>query len=159
SVAATALGYLPGTIPSVRLRSDRPAEHLDFLLDQGGNRLVGAVTDVGGGPVAAARVTVTPSDGMKWLSSMSAAPATRTNAEGRYEVALTDGAYFLRVSHPDYVSATRLFQMHGSPHREDVALVPGGSIFGEVLTRDSQRPVAGTRLFAVLAQTARAQDS
>lgn len=143
TVAASARGFVPGFIDPLALAPAESRDDLELRLTRGGHVLRGTVSDIGGGPVSGALVRATNmSEGN--LFTFFRAPATGiTNAEGRYELSLGNGAYMVEVTHIDYVSDQRLAEVRDADRTEDFDLVPGGVVVGQVRSRATDEPVGG----------------
>ncbi len=143
SVSATARGFAPALVDPVDLSPGDERRDIEFRLRQGGHRLSGIVTDIGGGPVSGALVRAR-SRKMGDLKSIIAAPfTTRTGDDGRYELALEDGKYGLEIRHLDYRRTRRQTEIRGGPRVEDFKLSPGGVIEGLVLRQSDDSTVEG----------------
>lgn len=140
-LAATAPGLLPEALPKLVVGEGQQRGGLDFALAVGGTLVHGTVTDVGGGPIAGARITL-KSDADFSLSG-KADFATLTAQDGTYQLQVADGEYRVHVSHDDYTKASKSIDVKGKPVTADFTLVPGGSIKGRVIARENGKPVAG----------------
>lgn len=143
TVAASARTFVPGFIDPLALAPGESRDDLELRLTRGGHLLRGTVNDIGGGGVSGALVRATNmSEGD--LFTFFRAPATGiTDADGRYELSLGNGAYMVEVTHIDYVSDQRLTEMRDADRTEDFDLVPGGIVMGQVRSRATDEPVAG----------------
>ncbi|HVK86700.1 MAG TPA: carboxypeptidase regulatory-like domain-containing protein [Kofleriaceae bacterium] len=142
SLGATAKGLLPGELQDklvVGAGEDRRG--VDLALVAGGTLVSGTVTDVGGGPIADARLTAVVS-GIREIRA-GADFITTTGADGRYEITLPTGELKLVASHDDYSSGSRHIELSAEPMTVDFSLVPGATIRGTVVARDSGQPVSG----------------
>jgi hypothetical protein len=140
-LAATAPGLLPAALPKLVVGEAEQKAGLDFALEAGGTLVDGTVSDVGGGPIAGARVTLKESDEF----SLAGRPdfATLTAQDGTYQLQVRDGDYRVSVAHEDYTHAGKSIEVKGKPVVADFTLVPGGSIKGQVIARETGKPVAG----------------
>lgn len=129
SVAAEASGCLPAARDHV-VASDEP---IDLALADGGIEVRGTVGDIGGGPVAAARVQVMLEEGTVGVL---------TRADGTYRMSLPAGGYELVASHDDYQAMDHRIQLDRDPVVQDFALIPGATIRGIVIARDTGKPIA-----------------
>ena len=137
AMSATAEGLLPGRISSVILSADSDTKGLDLSLASGGHRLSGTVSDIVGGTVDGATVSVLRLDDGNAMAAFAKAPsATMADEDGTYELWLPDGAYVLTAEHPDYVTARSQIFIDGGDRNRDIQLTPGGVIEGRVVTRD-----------------------
>ncbi len=140
TVAATAKGLLPASIEKLVIADGENKTGVDLALDAGGTRVSGTVSDVGGGPVPGARVTVSIENDSPFGTPELVAIA---RPDGTYELTLADGEYTAKVAHEDYTRASRDLQVAGVPLVVDFVLSPGGSIRGVVVTREGKPlPVA-----------------
>lgn len=139
-IAATATGLLPSSRAKLTLASAEQRGGIDFSLDAGGTLVRGTVSDVGGGPIESARVTAR-------RETFSLAPdaelVTLTGADGTYQLSLPDASYRLIAAHDDYTSATHPAEVAGTPLTVDFTLIPGGIVRGQVVARDSGKPLPG----------------
>ncbi len=119
------------------------SEEQRVSLETGGTLLRGAVSDIGGGPVADVTVWVlgeqAVADGQGF--------AARSGADGTYELLVPRGLYTVVMVHPEYTLDVRPVAIGDSPAREDFTLVPGASVEGTVVGADG-RPIAGARVSA-----------
>ncbi len=137
-LAATARGFEPAGGGRVVVAAGTERSDLDLALATGGLTLRGRVTDVGGGPVADARVTACESFTLHRTADFIAV----SGADGTYELSLAPGSYVMTVMHDDYARADRDLVVEGTPPPVNFVLVPGAAIRGQVIARDTQRPVA-----------------
>src|SRR5262245_18684317 len=98
-VGATAPGLLPGKLPKLWLKPGEQRTDVVLVLEAGGTAVRGAVTDIGGGPIRGARVTVKQSNTFDWQQADYAAI---TAADGTYQLNLRDGVYEATADHDDY---------------------------------------------------------
>ena len=140
-VSATATGFLPKARTKLTVGAGEQRQGVNIALTAGGTTVRGTVTDVGGGAIPEARVTATKSR-MPDLSGKSDLVAI-TNAEGKYEITLADGEYSLDATHDDYTDDSEHIELEGNPLTVDFQLVPGAVIRGQVVARDSGKPVPG----------------
>ena len=146
-VTATAKGYLPGAHDKIAVVSGEARSGIDVALAPGGTLVHGTVSDVGGGPIAGARVAAVRAS----LDSIASGPTpylALTGNDGRYELTLPDGPFALSAGHDDYAHQSRQIELAGKPLTEDFALVPGAVIRGQVVARDTGKPVAGAAVVA-----------
>ena len=140
-IAATARGYLPGEHGKLTVGSGEQKKGIDITLTMGGTIVSGTVTDVGGGPIADARISATKGE-IPDLSGHSELIAT-SNGDGKYELTLPDGDFRLEATHDDYTSDTERIEVAGAPLTVDFSLIPGAVVRGSVVARDSGKPVPG----------------
>ena len=145
-VTAAARGLLPSAGERMTLQSGEQRT-LDFTLAAGGTAVRGTVSDVGGGPIANARITAKRTE-----VRLAANPelVALTGDDGTYELTLPDGDYRLRADHDDYTAQSEEAQVEGKPLVIDFTLVPGALIRGQVVARDTREPVAGALVRASL---------
>ncbi|MBS1120656.1 MAG: hypothetical protein H6Q90_2884 [Deltaproteobacteria bacterium] len=143
TISATASGFVPAARPKLAVAAGSRTV-VDLALVAGGTVVTGLVSDVGGGPIGGARLTVQRDDTM-----FGSAPEliAITGADGRYQLSLADGSYTAEARHDDYTRVTRPLELTGKPLTIDFVLAPGGSIRGQVVSRDG-RPVAGALVVA-----------
>ena len=139
-IAATAAGLLPSAHDKLTLVSGEQRTGIDFALEVGGTLVRGTVTDVGGGPIERARVAAKRRD---WSLAPGAELVALTAADGTYQLMLPDAAYRLTAAHDDYTSANEPAVVAGTPLTIDFTLIPGGIVSGQVVARDSGKPVGG----------------
>src|SRR5258706_1146243 len=94
-VAATAIGYLPGTAPRLWLDAGEHQTGLVLALDAGGTLVKGTVSDIGGGPVNGARISVHKDRELDWKRADMIA---MTGTDGTYQITLPDGEYTAAAS-------------------------------------------------------------
>jgi hypothetical protein len=140
TIAATANGFLPGTIAKFPIAAGAHRTGVDMVLDAGGTLLHGTVTDIGGGGIGGARVTAKRGDdmGLTVFPELVALAGT----DGKYQLTLPDGSFEVTASHDDYTKTKRYIELAGQPVTADFVLTPGGSIRGVVVSRDN-KPVPG----------------
>lgn len=160
-VAATANGFLPGTRAKLVVDSGDAQANIDLTLDAGGVALTGTVADVGGGPIADARITVK----REWDFELTGSPelVTMTKHDGTYQLTLAEGDYEVQAAHDDYTSSRANVEIAKDPVKRDFVLTPGAVIRGQVIARDSGKPVPGAFIVADVTgqggETTRADDS
>jgi protocatechuate 3,4-dioxygenase beta subunit len=137
-VAATAIGYLPGTAPRLWLDAGEHQTGLVLALDAGGTLVKGTVSDIGGGPVNGARVSVHKDRELDWKRADLIA---MTGADGTYQMSLPDGDFTAVASHDDYTRVNHDLEVKGKPVTLDFVLTPGGVIRGVVIAKDTKQPV------------------
>ncbi|HSD90989.1 MAG TPA: carboxypeptidase regulatory-like domain-containing protein, partial [Kofleriaceae bacterium] len=141
-VAAMASGYLPGDGGKVTVAAGEQRDGVNMTLTAGGTIVHGTVADVGGGPIADARITAMKGDEMPDLSG-HADLVTTTKADGTYEMTLPDGSFSLSATHDDYTQSHKRIELAGKPITVDFSLIPGAVLRGQVVTRDGGKPVPG----------------
>ncbi|HEX5063383.1 MAG TPA: carboxypeptidase-like regulatory domain-containing protein, partial [Kofleriaceae bacterium] len=137
-IAATAKGLLPSARDKLTVASGEQRTGIDFALEAGGVAVRGTVSDVLGGPIASARVTARRQE----LSlNRDAEFATLTGADGTYELTLPAAEYRMAAAHDDYTRATKSIELEDKPVTADFTLIPGGVVRGQVIARDTGKPV------------------
>lgn len=129
-VAASSPRHLPA---HAELRVDHADATLDLALSRGGRLLSGTVNDMGGGPIVGALVTAR---GIRTAGTM-------TDDEGNFRLSLPDGAYTVRAAEPDYEPAETHATLAGRDVEVELSLVPGATLAGVVLDRNTRQPVPG----------------
>jgi RNA polymerase sigma factor (sigma-70 family) len=117
-------------------------DNVTFALDRTGAALRGSISDIGGGPIAAATV---------WLLDLQRPNepfVTRSAPDGTYELTVDPGLYNALVVHPDYTVEARPITLGPAGVREDLTLLPGGSIEGTVVDARGV-PIAGAQVHTV----------
>ena len=140
-VAAAAENYLPSTRNDVAVAAREHKTGVDLILDAGSVNLTGTVTDIGGGPVVAARVTLKADEGLASLFSRGST-ATFTDQNGSYRMALPAGDWRATVTQEDYVESEKSTTIAATPVILDFVLSPGATIRGQVVARADGKPVA-----------------
>ncbi len=142
-VTATASGFLPAARERFALAAGEHRTSIDLALEPGGTLVHGTIADVGGGTIAGAQI-VAIQDKLGALLGGKVAPyVAQSGSDGRYELTLPPGAFQLAVHHDDYTEAQRDIEVAHKPIVADFALVPGGTIRGQVVVRGSNKPVPG----------------
>ncbi|HEY5925706.1 MAG TPA: carboxypeptidase regulatory-like domain-containing protein [Kofleriaceae bacterium] len=139
-LAATAKGMLPGSRDKLVVASGEQRSGIDFALDAGGTSIRGTVSDVLGGPIASARITAKRDS---WSMTADAELVTLSGVDGTYELSVADGEYRMSAAHDDYTRSTESVEVEGKPVTVDFTLIPGGVIRGQVVARDTRKPVPG----------------
>jgi protocatechuate 3,4-dioxygenase beta subunit len=142
TLSASAEGYLPAALRSIELGSGHEGAPLRLALASGGHLLHGQVTDIGGGPVEGAVVSVVRLDEGNLLDFSRAPSAALTDDDGRFRLHLPNGLYTAAVQHADYKDGQESVEIAGGPRRLDVSLVPGSMVEGVVRVRGTDAPVA-----------------
>ncbi len=142
-VAATASGLIPAH-KKISVAAAAKAT-IDLALEAGGTVVSGTVSDVGGGPIRGAHITMTREDGS--VFGGKAALVTLSDTEGHYKINLERGSYSATAKHEDYTRGHKRFELRGDSLTVDFTLAPGSSIRGIVVTRDG-KPVPGAIVHA-----------
>ena len=132
--SATASGFLPINRARFAITANERRGGIDFSLEPGGTRVAGKVSDSRGNPIAGARVVAELAEGRAPYLAL-------TDADGKYELSLPDGKYWLGVHHDDYVVTHHSIELAGTPNTTDFKLVLGGTIHGVVVARATGKPV------------------
>jgi uncharacterized GH25 family protein len=141
-IAATASGYLPGAHEKITVQQAEARTGIDIALTQGGTIVKGTVSDVGGGPIGDARITVNEGNEIPDLSG-HADYVVLTKPDGTYEITLPDGEWRMEARHDDYTSSSERVEVAGKPLTQDFQLIPGAVIRGTVVAKDTGKPVPG----------------
>lgn len=135
----------PGMIPAVRVvRLDEEPLEIEEVLQPAEGGVEGRVRDGNDQPIAGARVTLTPEDGL------SASVVTWTDARGLFEFSvLSPGPASIELDHPEFAPASRRVKVpaqarSGAP--VELTLVPGWSLEVVVRIFGSGDPVPGARV-------------
>ncbi len=155
-VTASAKGYAPGETTvatahgtsSVALHAGEERRGIDVVLTQGGVELRGLVSDVFGGPVDGARVTVRQYDVGGHLGQPSwgaGVPVHATTAgDGTFHAWVERGKLDLGVRAEGYGDADVIAVVPGPT--VTIALLPESTLSGIVVARDTKVPVPGARV-------------
>lgn len=137
-ITATAVGFLPGQTTKTWVASGEQKTGVVIALAAGGTLVHGTVTDIGGGPVQDAKISLHLADRFDWDRSDFVA---MTGRDGKYELSLPDGNYNAAAKHDDYTEKDADFEVRGKPVTQDFVLTPGASVRGVVIARDTGKPV------------------
>ncbi len=143
-VSAIASGYMPAAVDKARHVVVMPGletKAVNFMLIQGGARLVGTVQDTTGGPIAQASIAL-------WFGSPLTIKATvQSDAEGRFEAWVTPGPVGVTAHANGYTEA---LIAHVAPSSDLVIrMSPGSTITGSVVSFDRGEPVPGVEVRAI----------
>lgn len=142
-LSASADGYLPYVRKDLSLQAGAPHTGLDAALVAGGHALRGTVSDIGGGPVEGAIVSVDrQGEGNVIQFSRASFPAV-SDGEGRFAVQVDDGLYQVTAWHADYTGDSESVDVAGGPRSVDLRLVPAASVEGTVRADPGDAPVEG----------------
>ena len=140
-VSASAPGHVPlgwrappGEPDSIRLTAGQVRAGIDFALATGGALVHGVVSDINGGPIADARVTL--QDGQWWSS---ASTTTRADAQGKFTLWAAAGA--VRVSGEAEGYADGETQAVAPAQAVEILLTPESSLAGVVVEAGTRTPV------------------
>ncbi|HEY0710627.1 MAG TPA: sigma-70 family RNA polymerase sigma factor [Polyangia bacterium] len=127
------------------------SKRIDLRLSRSGHTLRGRILDDGGGGIPNARLTVTL--GAPWEHSLYPGHVlpvfeTVSDQDGRYGLRLAPRGYHVTVSADGYAPAKTTVALNRDVVRE-VRLQPAARLFGTVIDRATQRPVAGARVSLV----------
>ena len=148
TLSATARGFLPALDTTVRVVAGQDNGGHNLTLTAGGHAVRGVVSDVGGGPVGGALVSITRLDDGNVIRLDRTPAGVMTDDEGRFATTLPDGTYMAAASHPEYVQLEDMFEVDGGPRAVDFALTPAATVEGVVLARDTGEAVAGAIVVA-----------
>ncbi|HEX7702799.1 MAG TPA: carboxypeptidase regulatory-like domain-containing protein, partial [Kofleriaceae bacterium] len=137
-VTAAAPGFLPAQTAKLGVASGEQKTGVVIALAPGGTLVKGLVSDIGGGPIEGARVTFRGDDRFDWDVADF---IVMTGHDGTYQISLADGGYAATASHDDYVKHEQSIEVAGKPVTADFVLTPGGGIRGQVIARDTGKPV------------------
>ncbi len=142
AVTASASGFLPARHDRVTLAAGEHKDGVDLQLAPGGTLVHGTVSDVGGGGIPGARVSAHLNTFDVSAALARQAPYTAlSDGNGKYELALPDGNYRIAAGHDDYTGQSHTVAVAGKPVVVDFSLVPGAVIRGQVIARDTGKPV------------------
>jgi hypothetical protein len=133
---------VPASRDDVAVSSGAKRTGIDLVLEAGGTTVHGTISDIFGGPIAAAHITV-HDDGFAAMKGHGGSAAAVSGADGTYQLTLRDGQWRAKVTHLDYAAATRGFLLAGRPLELSFKLTPASTIRGQVLSRTDGKPVAG----------------
>jgi hypothetical protein len=141
SVSASATGFVAASARDetpLSLRAGELRAGVDLRLSPGDPNLHGSVVDATGGPVPDAHVRV----------ERALAPYlvldTRTDDLGNFSFTLPEGPVTLEAAAPGYSTASD--KRVAPSHDARLVLVPGASLRGRVIARESGLPLAGVEL-------------
>jgi protocatechuate 3,4-dioxygenase beta subunit len=139
---ASADGFLPQRLQRpIRVETERAIEGVDFALARGGVELSGQVIDVLGGAVAGAEVRV-----ITGVANEQRTIFTRASDEGAFRIWGPAGLVSVLATAAGYAPA-RMDSVAPAKGLQ-LALTPGGTIRGRVVTASDGRPVAQVRVRA-----------
>ncbi|MDC0718067.1 carboxypeptidase regulatory-like domain-containing protein [Nannocystis bainbridge] len=142
-LSASADGYLPYVRKDLSFQAGTAHAGLDAALVAGGHALRGTVSDIGGGPVEGAIVSVDRrGEGNVIQFSRASFPAV-SDGEGRFVVQVDDGVYQVTAWHADYTGDSESVDVAGGPRSVDLRLVPAASVEGTVRADPGDAPVEG----------------
>lgn len=140
--SASAAGHLPrayraavGRRDSIELVAGQVVDGIDFVLAPGGVEVVGVVNDVSGGPIADARVTISPS--MSWSGGVSTG---KTDGQGRFSLWAAPGAIDVSAAAEGYADGSA--EAVAPARAVEVLLTPESGLGGVVVEAGSGQPVA-----------------
>lgn len=136
-VVAGAKSYRPGSA-SLSLASGESKLGVDLTLSTGGVEITGTVSDIGGGPVAHAKVRV-----REYAPDGARSPHVDTDDRGHFSLWIRPGAVQVQASADGYVTARAGCT---APCRLDLLLTPESSIAGVVVDAATGTPVEGARV-------------
>lgn len=141
-LTASAAGHLPAARSDLSLRSGGPNPGLDLALAPGGHPLSGTVTDVGGGPIEGAVLTVEREGDANLINLAPTNYPALTDADGKFTVQVADGRYAITAWHPDYSEDHESADIDGGPRTVELRLTPAATIEGVVRTASGEQ-IAG----------------
>src|SRR6185503_19452227 len=144
-VTASAVGFLPASTSPLAVAAGEHKDRVDLALASGGTTVSGTVSDIGGGVIAGARVT------MRAISSRARGATDKVIAlsgdDGRYQLTLAAGDCAAEVAHDDYTRGRKWFRVTATPLVVDFVLAPGATVRGQVVASDGT-PVAGAEVIS-----------
>lgn len=141
-VTASAVGFLPASTSAIA--AGERNDHVDLALASGGTTVSGTVSDIGGGPIAGARVTMR-CESIRGARSATDEVIALSGDDGSYKLTLPEGSCAARVTHDDYTNGSKWFRVAAAPLVVDFVLVPGATIRGQVIASDGA-PVPGAEV-------------
>lgn len=145
AVSAVAMTYRPGVHEprkhqqSFLLGPGEARRGVDIALDPGGVEVTGTVSDITGGPVAAAQVRASRG---RWGGRMQG-PPVETDAAGRFTLWTAPGTVRLTARADGYADASEAGQ---APGTIDLLLTPESSLTGTVVDARTGEPIEGARV-------------
>jgi RNA polymerase sigma factor (sigma-70 family) len=141
TAAAPAGADGPGRSTVFRLANGR-TEHIRIVLAATGHVVEGQVLDAGGGPIAGAHLLATPGTPYALVRGPSPLFQAVTDGGGRYRLLLGVGEFRLRAQAAGYAPVEEpLAASRSLTH--DFRLHPAARVAGQVVERETRRPVAG----------------
>jgi protocatechuate 3,4-dioxygenase beta subunit len=148
-VSASAATYKPagyrGPAPDrrgeIRLEAGARRDDVDIVLDPGGVEVKGTVSDINGGPIAEAWVSVSPNN---WYSRTSNA-RVRTAADGTFTAWVGPGPISGSASADGYAPGRT--QGVAPTTRLDILLTPESVLAGTVVEAEGGAPVPGATVY------------
>ena len=143
AVTVTVPGFEPGHRGGIVLAPSAPAASgVDLALLPGGAILRGTVQDVGGGPVAGARVlAIAPGSQAPDLTHTYQAT---TGADGRYQMTLRlRGRYLMGADASGYAQVRLNGVVMDGDQTKDIVLEPAAQVSGQVLDEKGGGPAPG----------------
>ena len=133
-LTVSAIGFAPGTRDLLAIAAGEHRTDIDVSLDVGGILVAGTISSDARAPIANARVKAYRDGGRPYFIATS-------GNDGRYQLSLAAGPYQLEVSHDDYRRAWENISPAETPVNADFTLTRGGVIRGQVIARDTGKPV------------------
>ena len=130
--------HLPHRYDGVRLAAGETRTGIDFALEGGAVEVRGVVSDIGGGPIAAAQVTVASGD--VWNRD-ELGGFIKTDEEGRFTAWARGGDIHVTASADGYTEGSKDGVAPG--RTIEVLLTPEGGLSGVVVEAGTRTPVAG----------------
>ncbi|HEY4057724.1 MAG TPA: carboxypeptidase regulatory-like domain-containing protein [Kofleriaceae bacterium] len=126
----------------LKLHAGEAKTGIDFVLRSGGVEVHGTVTDIGGGPIAKARVSAYV--GQWQVEPIS--PVVETDANGMYSLWVPAGTIKI-IAHAEGYAAG---EGEGrAPAKIDVLLTPESSLSGTIVDARTNAPIAGARVLVM----------
>jgi hypothetical protein len=139
-VSATAASFVPALSELFTLTDASPQTGLELRLRAGGIRAHGLISDIGGGPIAGARITA--------VTGPYRAPevyAAASGPDGRFELRLPEAPYRMVASAEGYSPGEQNLRLYADRYLT-FSLVPAAVIHGRVVERATGKAVAGARV-------------
>ena len=108
--------------------------NVDLVMPIGGIEITGTVSDLGGGPIANARVTASAQ-----LGDETAAPV-ETDQQGVFHLWARTGGSYIFASADGYVDAS---EIASPPGATAIVMIPEATLAGTVIDARTKQPVAG----------------
>jgi hypothetical protein len=144
-VTASAVGFLPASTSSLAVAAGEHKDRVDLALASGGTTVSGTVSDIGGGVIAGARVT------MHAISSRARDATDEVVAlsgdDGRYQLTLAAGDWAAAATHDDDTRERKWVRVTTTPLVVAFVLAPGATLRGQMIASDGT-PVADAEVIS-----------
>ncbi|HEY4175919.1 MAG TPA: carboxypeptidase regulatory-like domain-containing protein [Kofleriaceae bacterium] len=108
---------------------------IDIVLHGGGVEVTGIVSDIGGGPIAKARVQAS-----SYTWGRADSPTVETDTNGAYSVWVPKGSVTVSARAEGYASGR---EVASAPGKADILLTPESSLSGVVVNAKTNAPIEG----------------